>query len=113
MESDSDSDSGSIIELDDLTYLINHLFLPPKLPQQDDSDSSGRQALLHFVTDSAAAFLETLYDKNVDVDVLRGWCTLHKMLESMTALHQSVYIPLENLRRTIENMKIHGASTWV
>jgi hypothetical protein len=113
MESDLGSDSDLAINSNDLTYLINHLFLPPKLPQQDDSDSPGAQALLHFITNSAAAFLGALWDKNVDIGVLDRWRTLHKMLESMTSLHQSVHIPLEGLRRTINNMKIHGASTCI
>src|SRR6266436_5065364 len=94
---------------DDLTYLINHLFLPPKLPQQDDSSIAGTRTLLHHVADSAAAFLETLRRQDVDIDVLHRWDTLLKALESMELLHQSEHIPLEDLRSSINNMKIDGA----
>ena len=31
---------------DDLTYIINHVFLPPKLPQKDDSDVAKDELLL-------------------------------------------------------------------
>jgi len=40
-----------------LRYLIDHLFLPPELPQKDDSDPTSTHALLSHVSDSAAAFL--------------------------------------------------------
>ena len=90
-----------------IEYLTNHLFLPPKLPQQDDSSSTGKNALLHHVTDSAAAFLKIL-EQDADIDVLHKWRTLHKMLESMEVLHKSEYIPLEGLRNSIKQMKIDG-----
>jgi len=106
MESDSDIHTGPISDPDHLTYIINHLFLPPRLPQADDSGPTGTQALLQHVTDSADAFVEVLCHQNVDISVLRSWCTLHKMLESMAVLHQSEYIPLEGLHNSINYMEI-------
>jgi hypothetical protein len=111
MESDSDIRTGPISDPDHLTYIINHLFLPPKLPQEGDSSPAGTQALLQHVTDSADAFVEVLCHQNVDISVLRSWCTLHKMLESMAVLHQSEYIPLEGLRSSISYMETGGAFT--
>jgi hypothetical protein len=90
-----------------IEYLTNHFFLPPKLPQQDDSGSARTNALIDHVTDSAAAFLNIL-EQDADVDVLRRWRTLHKMLESMQVLHKSEYIPLKGLRNSINKMEIHG-----
>jgi hypothetical protein len=95
---------------DVLSYLTNHLFLPPELPQEDDSSPEETRALLHHVTDSAAAFCSDLRSQNVDVGVLHKWLTLHRMLKSMKVLHKSQYIPLEDLRNLINNMKIHGTA---
>jgi hypothetical protein len=111
MESDSDIHTGPISDPDHLTYIINHLFLPPKLPQEDDSSPTGTQALLQHVTESAAAFVGSLRNQNVDLSVLHCWRTLHKMLESMALLHRSEYIPLKGLRDSINDMKIGGAFT--
>jgi len=100
------------IEADNLTYLINHLFLPPILPQEDDSSTAGTQALLRHVADSAHAFQNILRQQNVDIGVLDRWDTLRNMLRSMEVLHQSVHIPLEDLRRSIDNMQMHGTFTF-
>ena len=105
------------MDSDDLNYLINHLFLPPQLPQEDDSSTAGTRALLHHVADSAYAFQDTLRQQNVDISVLSSWSTLCNMLQSMEALHQSVHnqsvhIPLEDLSRSIGNMQMHGTFTF-
>jgi len=100
-----------LVPMDDLIYIINHLFLPPKLPQKDDSSPANTRALLSLVTNSVVGFLDVLHSQNIDTGVLRRWRTLHKMLGSMEVLHQSEYIPLEGLRDSINNMKIHGAFT--
>jgi hypothetical protein len=105
-----ESSSKPTIDPGDIEYLINHLFLPPKLPQANDSRSARTNALLHHITESAAAFIEAL-DQNTDNDVRRSWRTLHKMLGSMEVLHKSEYIPLEGLRNSINEMKIHGRFT--
>jgi hypothetical protein len=99
-------------ETDNLNYLINHLFLPPQLPQEDDSSTAGPRALLHHVAESAYAFQDTLRRQNVDISVLSSWSTLCNMLQSMEALHQSVHIPLEDLSRSIGNMKMRGTFTF-
>jgi hypothetical protein len=47
----SDDESVSIEELptDALQYIIHHVFLPPKLPQEDDSDTANDFALTNQV----------------------------------------------------------------
>ncbi|KDQ19218.1 hypothetical protein BOTBODRAFT_184299 [Botryobasidium botryosum FD-172 SS1] len=44
--------------MQDLSYLINHVFLPPKLPQKNDSDSAHEHALCVFVQRCAVRFLQ-------------------------------------------------------
>lgn len=45
---------------DPLGYIINHLFLPPGLPQQSDHDKKLDDALLQFVTESLPDFAACL-----------------------------------------------------
>ena len=44
--------------LDDtvLRYLLNHVFLPPKLPQKDDYDAEHDDALCRFIYDASFEF---------------------------------------------------------
>lgn len=44
----------------ELRFFINHLFLPPKLPQEDDHDSRLDDRLLCLVTESLAKFTQLL-----------------------------------------------------
>ena len=93
----------------DVSYLINHLFLPPKLPQQDDSTSGGPQALLSYVAKTATVFVELLKKEDVEANVLQGWTRLQKTLQWMDKLHTQSVLPLENVRRILSGMEVHGA----
>ena len=98
----------------DVPYLINHLFLPPKLPQEDDSTSDdstsgGPQALLSYVVKTATVFVELLKQEDVEANVLRGWTRLRKTLQWMDKLHTQSVLPLENIRRIVSGMEVHGA----
>ena len=43
-------------ELNTLLYILNHVFLPPKLPQKDDSGSNNDTSLCRFVCEAARKF---------------------------------------------------------
>ena len=92
-----------------LAYLVNHLFLPPKLPQEDDSSSDGPQALLSHVKENATAFLKELGEKNVDGDIIRSWTRLEKTFRWMDDLHVNGLLPLESLHGAISGMDVDGA----
>lgn len=55
MDSTRESDSEA-----KLWYLIHHVFLPPKLPPEDDTDVMLETALVSDVRDSLEAFGESL-----------------------------------------------------
>jgi len=48
--------SGKVLPLGAVTYLIHHVFLPPKLPQKDDLDLSHETTLLDVTIASLSAF---------------------------------------------------------
>ncbi len=45
-----------------LTYIVNHVFMPPVLPQEDDRDISNDAALCHAVLDCARRYQLHLLD---------------------------------------------------
>jgi hypothetical protein len=102
MESATDSEA--------LHYLINHLFLPPKLPQEDDSGDVFNQALLSHIIESATAFTGGLVHAGVDATVLECWTFLGRMLRKMHTIHQGTQISAAELQRTVKNTEVRGAS---
>ena len=79
-----------------LAYLVDHLFLPPKLPQEDDSTLGGPQALLLHVKESTTGFVHKLGDMNVDGDIIRSWAHLPKTFQWTDDLHVNDFLPLES-----------------
>ena len=92
-----------------LAYLVDHLFLPPKLPQEDDSSSDGPQALLSHVNRSVKIFVKKLRKKRVDNDIIRSWARLRKTFKWMDDLHVKALLPLESLNGAISGMDVDGA----
>ncbi|KAK0198062.1 hypothetical protein F5146DRAFT_1018044 [Armillaria mellea] len=62
-----------------LTYIVNHVFMPPALPQADDHDITHDAALCHAVLDCARGYRSHLLN---DVHKLRNWDVIIKMLQS-------------------------------
>jgi hypothetical protein len=96
-----------------LRYVINHLFLPPKLPQEDDSgDVSTQTAILYHVLESAKAFSDGLsHSNNVSAQVNQQWQVLQRMLESMHRIHRGKHLSMAELQGTIERMEVQGKLT--
>ncbi|KAJ7614704.1 hypothetical protein DFH06DRAFT_1013871 [Mycena polygramma] len=91
-----------------LNYAINHLFLPPKLPQEDDSTDVGvQQELLQHISKCAQLFCQGLRDANVADEVQRCWNRLEKTLERFASLHAAPHISEESLIEAINGMKLH------
>ena len=67
-----------------LIYLVDHLFLPPKLPQEDNSTSGGPQALLLDVKESATTFVQKLDGKNTATSFVAGHIYRRHSNERMT-----------------------------
>ncbi|KAF9470842.1 hypothetical protein BDN70DRAFT_642841, partial [Pholiota conissans] len=68
----------------DLHYILNHVFLPPKLPQSNDNETrnnTGDVALCKLAYEAAASFLEHL-----PIQQRTQWATVIKMLKSLVDL---------------------------
>jgi hypothetical protein len=76
---------------DTLRYVLNHVFLPPKLPQQDDYDAENDAALCRFAYEASLEFATFLSQSQQ-----RQWSIviqmLKNMLESTRALEKDVLV---------------------
>jgi hypothetical protein len=92
-----------------LRYTINHLFLPPKLPQEDDSgDIHSQTYLLTHVLESADAFATGLSHSDVGDHVKQCWQVLRRTLESVHRIHSGTHISFAELQKTVECMEVQG-----
>ncbi|KAK0245418.1 hypothetical protein EDD85DRAFT_17035 [Armillaria nabsnona] len=77
-----------------LTYIVNHVFMPPALPQADDRNISQDAALCHAVLDCAHRYRSHLLN---DVHKLRKWDAIIKMLQNFE----------ETLDDTLDSTKVY------
>lgn len=76
--------SPKVLPLGVATYLIHHVFLPPKLPEGDDFDLSHEIALLDITIASLSAFKDCI---NIDRRAIVG--SAIAMITSLKAVHLS------------------------
>ncbi|KAJ7636917.1 hypothetical protein FB45DRAFT_451702 [Roridomyces roridus] len=67
------------ITTEQLHYLINHIFLPPELPQEDDASPDANHILHARILEAGASFSGTL----VSAEKRQEWTTVMKMLERL------------------------------
>lgn len=65
--------------LEDILYALNHVFLPPKLPQEEDHEPDREVALCRFAYDASQEFLRVLPLQ----DQQRKWLTVVQMLKNL------------------------------
>ncbi|KAF8166617.1 hypothetical protein K438DRAFT_252777 [Mycena galopus ATCC 62051] len=92
---------------DSLEYTINHLFLPPKLPQKDDNEAGLQRAFLNHIAESAKAFCEGLERNNVDDVVQAHWKLLDRTLRRFADIHGALNLSSESLQDAIIRMQPH------
>ncbi|KAJ7460834.1 hypothetical protein FB451DRAFT_1141265 [Mycena latifolia] len=86
-----------------LNYIINHLFLPPKLPQQDDSLLAFHHELLKHIADCAKSFCDGLANEDVAAEVQTRWAKLRLTLARFANIHESPQISRESLEAAIKH----------
>ncbi|KAJ6485692.1 hypothetical protein C8R45DRAFT_997523 [Mycena sanguinolenta] len=91
----------------ELDYAINHLFLPPKLPQKADDDTALERAFLKHIVNCANTFREALRRDHVDIEVQTRWNLLHKTLVNFADIHSSGKVSKERTQQAIDGMRLH------
>jgi hypothetical protein len=94
-----------------LQYLTRHVFLPPQLPQESESNSScmDRHLLLE-VEEASRNFIKLLpvSDKSTNVGTISNWQRASKMLRQMSNLHQDQFLIKQDLVSTFKLMETGG-----
>lgn len=66
-----------------LMYLINHVFLPPKVPQKDDGDLATDRQLLK----GCSAALKSYQNHDISSEERTKWATCSHMVDNMLETH--------------------------
>ena len=93
---------------EDLQYYINHVFLPPKLPQEaEDSEHvrSAEQGLLRLLHDSTKSFQRSQTSAECSTG---AWKTIERMVECWTTLDSTPSIARSALCTALAHIKHIG-----
>ena len=91
----------------DLIYVINHVFLPPKLPQEDDSDDT---KTITFIEQILAALRS--FQAHVPEQERPEWIACVKMVGNTLELRDHFGgLDVEKLQRTLRKMISGGTNS--
>jgi hypothetical protein len=94
-----------------LQYLIRHVFLPPQLPQESESDGSRMDHRLLLQAEKASRrFIELLRasDESTSIGAIANWERASKMLREMSNLHQGQFLTKQELVPAFKRMGTGG-----
>jgi hypothetical protein len=95
----------------DLKYIIDHVFLPPKLPQKYDFDTHRKDSLLlDYVTQASKSFADLLA---IPIDgqpssALNVWAILQNTLKTMGPLYADGGLLQDELEAALQSMNVNG-----
>ena len=90
----------------ELNYIINHVFLPPKLPQKDDCDVSKTNALIDMMLEASEVFQD-----HIPKHERSEWVPCIKMIRSMRELKdRSGNLMPKNVETALRTMLDGGTS---
>lgn len=92
------------ISPDALDFIINHIVLPPKLPQADDSNPKNELALIKFALDQAVAF-----QNGVSTESRPCWAGIVKMLTTWQEVNSHGSIEENALLRATTALHLNGS----
>ena len=92
---------------DALTYLLNHIFLPIRLPQSDDYDIEKDLAICDQILDHASAFQEFLSPPQST-----AWKSIFKMVQTLRKLQSTSVLDVEELKYSMKDLIPGGMITF-
>ncbi|PVF94399.1 hypothetical protein CPB86DRAFT_818034 [Serendipita vermifera] len=97
------------LTLEELTYIINHVFLPLKLPHKYDPGSPSKDvSLLRYTAQVAESFRDTLKISTNEAkgSAIRRWDSLIRMLHDVAFLHVQHFLTKEEVEVALEQMQL-------
>ena len=88
---------------DQLYYVVNHVFLPPKLPQEDDLDATMEHALCLLVYDAAKLYVDFLPPYQHE-----KWHAIVDMLKNIHLSHETEELSKGQINRSMATMQPKG-----
>ncbi|KAG8924836.1 hypothetical protein FRC02_010155 [Tulasnella sp. 418] len=82
-------------------FVINHVFMPLQLPQEDDLDEDNEQSLCVTVYEAAQEFGNSL-----DKDQVRLWNCILTLLENFVATHRYFSLAKDDVADSFKNAKV-------
>jgi len=106
-DSGATPDVPSLQNLDEssLAFVINHVFLPPKLPSESDCTPEHEVSLIRVFKDCAETFAGRFEPQS---NSRAAWDVTRRMLASMALLHDRGTIEEDPVNRQIAKMMIGG-----
>ncbi|KAG9020175.1 hypothetical protein FS842_007539, partial [Serendipita sp. 407] len=94
---------------DELGYIINHVFMPPKLPQEHDPESPKKDsALLKAIDQAARSFCEVVSTVDTSRNTKDTWIILRRMVNTMMHLHLHGSFSRAQLQTALNQMDVNG-----
>lgn len=94
-----------------LDWIINHVFLPPKLPQKSDHDvENGNTSLLQLILKAARNFHYRLsWEPDFRISgYISRFNTVYTMLEAMAELENPTSVPVDQFRKALRQLRPGG-----
>ena len=88
-----------------LVFIINHVFLPPKLPANSDCTPENETSLIRVFKDCAETFARRFEDQS---NSRRAWGVVTRMLASAALLHGRGAVEGDQLHKEIAKMEVGG-----
>jgi uncharacterized protein YfbU (UPF0304 family) len=98
------------LEASHLQYMVEHVFLPPRLPQSYDAETEQKDGILYrFIAHSSQLFRQALVDSEHGFSGhLQCWERLVKMLDLMASIHQEHQLSREDVKSALKRMRPGG-----
>jgi hypothetical protein len=92
-------------------YMIHHVFLPPQLPQESESNSfrMDHQLLLE-VEKTSRQFIKLIHmsEESAIIGTTAKWERINKMLQNMSTLHEGPFLVKQELVSAFKKMDTKG-----
>lgn len=96
------------ISPESLEFIFHHVFLPPKVPQEDDGAEQHVRAMAQTFGDSISAFLQA--EPRFAESMCPALGMIHRFLETIPGSHDAQADHIEALCHQVAHLEINGRS---